>query len=82
MPDANGIPTTNEMDSTTDEDRYKLVAQCNDCDEWKHFTGDPMKTTQTTGLVCDNCGGTRFSNLISERTFNPNTAKRKRTSRR
>lgn len=83
MPDVNGIPTTDEMDHTTPEDRYKLVAQCNSCDEWLHFKGDPMKTIQTTGLTCDNCGGHSFSNLISERTFNPTAAKRKgRTSRR
>lgn len=75
-------PTTDQMDSTTPEERYKLVAQCNGCDEWKHFTGDPMKVSQTTGLVCDHCGSKQFSDLISERTFNPLTAKRKRTSRR
>ena len=80
------IPTTDEMDHTTPEDRYKLVAECSSCGHWQHFTGSAENVgNQTKGVKCDNCGGHSFrtGSLISQRTFNPLAAKRKgRTSRR
>lgn len=74
------IPTTDEMDKTTPTERYALVAQCTSCGEWLHFIGSQDKASQTSGLQCT-CGGKQFTGLISERTFNPTLAKRKRTRR-
>ncbi len=71
------IPTTDEMDKTTPEERYKLVAICNGCSEPHYFTGSTERNSQTDGEVCSNCGGKQFSGLISQRTFNPLAAKRK-----
>lgn len=72
------IPTTDEMDSTTPEERNKLVGECMACGHWTHFTrtGDIEK--------CEVCGSSfRTGSIISQRTFNPLAAKRKgRTSRR
>ena len=78
------IPTTDEMDHTTPEERYALVVQCADCLEPHYFTGSKERKHQTDGEQCK-CGSTRFvgGSLISQRTFNPLTYKRKgRTSRR
>lgn len=78
------VPTTDEMDSTTPEERYKLVAICAKCGEPHYFTGSRERSSQTDGEVCK-CGSKQFvgGSLISQRTFNPLTYKRKaRTSRR
>lgn len=63
----NRTPTTAEMDSTCDDCRRKLVAQCSKCKEWHHFECDGLQ-----GQVCK-CGSTDFasSSLVSERTWNP-----------
>jgi hypothetical protein len=65
-------PTTDEMDHTTPEDRYKLVIRCAQCHEWHHFTGSRDRFSQSDGEVCE-CGSKQFigSTLISERTWNP-----------
>ena len=62
--------TTDEMDKTTPEDRYKLVAICSSCHEPHYFTGDRERFLQTEGEVCE-CGGENFYDMKSERSFNP-----------
>lgn len=66
-------PTTDEMDHTTPEDRNKLVAFCNHCEEWWHFVRDMNPTPEEE--VCPTCGGKPSNQvgfqLMSERTFNP-----------
>lgn len=72
------VPTTDEMDSTTAEERYKLVALCSHCHEPHYFTGSRERTGgQTKGEKCSHCGSEQFYGLISQRTFNPLAAKRK-----
>lgn len=68
-------PTTDEMDHTTPEERYKLVAICDSCHQPHYFTGSPDRMNQTAGEVCE-CGGKSFYDMRSQRTFNP---KAKRT---
>lgn len=79
FPGAKRVPTTDEMDHTTPEERYKLVVLCADCNEWHHFTGSKERFSQTDGEKCQ-CGSTRFvgRTLISERTWKPDTKKPKR----
>lgn len=77
-PDSTNItPTTDEMDHTTPEERYKLVVLCADCDNWHHFTGSADRKSATDGEQCE-CGSKRFvgGSLISERTWNPANKKR------
>lgn len=66
-------PTTDEMDHTTPEDRYKLVIMCVNS-HWHHFTGGRERKNQTDGEQCSECGTKSFigSTIISERTWNPN----------
>lgn len=76
------VPTTDEMDSTTPEDRYKLVAMCTN-GHWHHFTGSRERFSQTEGEKCGECGVASFygGSLISERTWKPDwkpSVKRKR----
>lgn len=61
--------TTDEMDSTTPEDRYKLVAICTKCCEWHFFTGSRDRMLQLQGEECE-CGSTTFTELRSQRTWN------------
>lgn len=73
------VPTTNQMDHTTNEDRRKLVAMCSECGVWKHFLRREHTNDTYKGLVCDGldgCGGTRFHGVVSERTFDPERAKK------
>lgn len=65
------VPTTDEMDETTPEERYKLVAICNNCNEPHYFTGNHERFLQTTGEICK-CGGKSFRDTQSQRTFDPN----------
>jgi hypothetical protein len=67
--------TTDEMDQTTPEDRYKLVALCQKCWEWHFFTGGSDRNRQTEGEICV-CGGKRFDELRSARTWNLEWAKK------
>lgn len=62
-------PTTDEMDETTPEDRYKLVAFCLSCFNWHHFTGSRDRMLQLQGEVCA-CGSSHFTELRSERSWN------------
>jgi hypothetical protein len=64
--------TTDQMDKTTPDDRYRLVVRCSDCREWHHFVGNRDRFSQTTGEQCK-CGSNRFDSrsLISERTWHP-----------
>ena len=64
------VPTTDEMDETTPEERYKLVAICGSCHEPHFFTGNRERFLQTHGEKCK-CGGTSFYDLRSQRSFNP-----------
>lgn len=79
------VPTTDEMDKTTPEDRYKLVAMC-DNRHWHHFTGSRDRIgNQLEGESCPECGTTKFigGSLISERTWKPDwkpTVKTKKNS--
>jgi hypothetical protein len=70
------VPTTDEMDETTPEDRPKLTAMCENCGAWKPFTR-PANTPNTyKGLVCDGCGGQKFREVTSQRTFDIERAKK------
>lgn len=71
MNDESRVPTTDEMDETTPEERYKLVAICDKCHEPHFFTGDHKRFLQTQGEICK-CGGKSFYDLRSQRTFDPN----------
>lgn len=70
------VPTTDEMDSTTPEERNALIGQCLSCQDWTKFDyrdGTPK---------CD-CGGDIDGRSIqSQRTFNPAKAKKKGRARR
>jgi len=70
------IPTTDEMDHTTPEERYKLVAICLGCSEPHYFTGSRDRFSQKKDEVCK-CGSKRFGELFSQRTFNLTAALRK-----
>jgi hypothetical protein len=75
-PAATRIPTTDEMDHTTPEERYQLVVLCAECRNWHHFTGDKDRNSQTDSEQCE-CGSKRFAGgtLISERTWRPDLKK-------
>lgn len=70
------IPTTDEMDKTTPEERNALVGYCSNHEEWFKFTrGVHIER-------CPKCKGA-FSNevgfqIISQRTFTPTKQKKKR----
>lgn len=68
------VPSTYEMDSTTPEDRYKLEALFTSCYEWHFFTGSRDRFLQLHGEKCK-CGGTSFTELRSQRTWNELWAK-------
>ena len=68
------VPTTDEMDETTPEERYKLVAFCLGCFEWHHFTGSKDRFLQLHGEVCK-CGSRNFTEMRSERSWNEVWAK-------
>lgn len=70
------VPTTNQMDHTTYEERRKLAAMCEACGEWKPFLRAEHTNNTYKGLVCDSCGGDRFRAVISQRTFDPERAKK------
>ena len=70
------VPTTDEMDSTTPEERNALVGYCENDEEWFKFT---------RGVHFERCPKCKsaFSNrvgfqLISQRTFTETKAKKKR----
>lgn len=68
------VPTTDEMDETTPEERYKLVALCMSCFEWHFFTGSKDRMLQLKGEQCK-CGGHNFTELRSQRSWNEAWAK-------
>lgn len=59
------VRTTDEMDSTTPEERYSLVAICSHCHEPHYFTGSKERSSQTAGEVCEHCKGTQFYGMQS-----------------
>lgn len=64
------VPTTDEMDSTTAEERPKLVGMCADCGNWHKFND------KTDKRICS-CGGHLIGSTIhSQRTFNDERAKK------
>lgn len=64
------VPTTDEMDETTPEERHKLSGMCGSCFEWTHF--DDEKDER----VCK-CGGKLVQSTIrSQRTYNEEWAKK------
>ena len=74
------VPTTDEMDHTTPEDRGKLVGFCEFCEEWYKFTRNMNPTPEEE--LCPKCGG-KYSHrigfqLTSQRSFNPLLAKKKK----
>lgn len=73
------VPTTDEMDSTTPEDRLKLVIMCGDCGTWIHWTGRDGLMLQSSGAPpCPECGGVKHAprSIISERTWDADRAKK------
>lgn len=77
------IPTTDQMDHTTAEERKKLAAMCANCGTWKHFTRKNIidesgikDDSPTAGQRCDNCDHDQFISLISQRTFDEDRAKK------
>jgi len=57
------IPTTDEMDHTTAEERPKLIGMCDTCFEWTPFNN------LTDKRVCA-CGGKLLQSTVrSQRTF-------------
>ena len=64
------VPTTDEMDETTPEERYALVAICDKCHEPHYFTGKRERFTQTQGEICK-CGSKSFYGMQSQRSFDP-----------
>lgn len=64
------IPTTDEMDSTTPEERKKLVGMCAADGTWNNYQSDE-------GFLCT-CGGKSVvtSSVHSQRTFNVDRAKK------
>lgn len=69
-------PTTDQMDHTTPNERMKLVAMCENCGEWKKFVRSQHPHNTYHGLECDNCGGHNFRDVISQRTFDAERAKK------
>lgn len=65
------VPTTDEMDHTTPEERYKLQARCKGCHEVHKFIGSKDRDNQLKGEVCASCGGTSFYSMCSQRTPMP-----------
>lgn len=70
------VRTTDEIDSTTQEERNKLVGYCERDDEFTHYDARTDKT------VCPKCGD-NFSHwqgfqVTTERTFNYTLAKKKK----
>lgn len=64
------VPTTDEMDETTPEERNKLTGMCDTCFEWTMFERgkDPE--------ICA-CGGHLVgSTVCSQRTYNVEWAKK------
>lgn len=63
------VPTTDQMDKTTPEERNKLLGFCDHCKHWYKFTRGTDKET------CPKCGGNHSVKigfqLISQRSFNP-----------
>jgi len=63
------VPTTEEMDSTTPEERNQLMGFCENEQEWWKFTRD-----EDSGF-CPVCGGQPSKQIgfqiMSQRTFDP-----------
>lgn len=73
--------TTDEMDSTTPEERYKLVAICGSCHKPHCFTGSHKRFIQTSGEKCK-CGSRSFRGTQSQRTFDPLKPRKKPKKRK
>lgn len=71
-------PTTDEMDSTTAEERGKLVGFCEFCNEWYKFTRGMDMTPEEER--CPKCGATyshrQGFQITSQRSFNPANKKK------
>lgn len=64
------IPTTDEMDHTTPEERHKLIGMCDTCFEWTKF--DDQKDSR----ACV-CGGKLVQSTVrSERSFDAERGKK------
>lgn len=64
------IPTTDEMDSTTPEERHALTGMCANCGKWNNFTmGQPYEC---------GCGSDQNvqSSVLSQRTYDVDRAKK------
>lgn len=74
--------TTKQMDKCQDEaDRYLVHMQCRACGKWTKVSKDPASKES---IPCEHCGAHDFDprSTTSARTFNPETAKRRRIARR
>ena len=64
------IPTTDQIDHTTPEERNKLMGFCETCEEWWQFTREPDKPE-----LCPICGNWPSQQvgfqIMSQRTYNP-----------
>lgn len=72
----NRVPTTDEMDSITPEERNALVGYCNNHEEWFRFTRGVHHER------CPKCKS-KFSNevgfqIITQRTFREDNKKKRR----
>lgn len=67
--------TTDEMDSTTAEERRLLVGFCERHQEWYKFTDDPSNP-DSRKHECGNRPSNRIGfQIISQRTFDPSAKK-------
>lgn len=65
------IPTTDEMDHTTAEERPKLIGMCDTCFEWTAFND------LTDKRVCSKGDGNLLQSTVrSQRTWNAEWAKK------
>lgn len=77
---SNPVKELSAVFSTTDQKIYKIFAQCFICFQWTPIEGSLEDYGKFTSKArCQDCDGALDPrSAISERTFNPETAKRRR----
>jgi hypothetical protein len=74
------IPTTDQVDHVTAEERWKLMGFCERDEEWWKFDGRPDDAR------CPKCGNKVSHQVgfqpISQRTFNPELHGKKKTKKK
>ena len=72
------VLSTDEMDSTTPEQRYALIGKCEVCGEMVKFTYKP-KNNQIADYPRCECGGKLINKSVqSQRTYVPPVKKQRR----